>query len=130
MVHCGFLLTLIHCKDHIAFGVFIGPGLRLIYDIQPYHQILSASSLVICAAKPHIKTFIAFANALYKKPALHYSAASIFWDCFQKVACLTSINLLLTFSQDSFNFTRHKTTQSAAHFSGMGEFTFKSSVLA
>lgn len=25
MVHCGFLLTLIHCKDHIAFGVFIGP---------------------------------------------------------------------------------------------------------
>lgn len=67
MVHCGFLLTLIHCKDHIAFGVFIGPaGLRLIYDIQPYHQILSASSLVICAAKPHIETFIAFANALYK----------------------------------------------------------------
>ncbi len=34
MVHCGFLLRLIHCQDHIAFGVFIGPaGVRLIYDI-------------------------------------------------------------------------------------------------
>ena len=35
-----------------------------------------------------------------------------------------------TFFQDSFNFTKHNTAQSAAHFSGMGEFTFKSSVLA